>query len=306
MRQTQVSLVGTLVGAGFWGLSGTAAQALFQTYQFPVIGLVAIRTLVSGLILFVIVRPTLPQRPLGSLLALSILGFAGSQLAYLGAIQFSNAATATLLQFLFLPMVAVYEAVKGVLRWSVRWTASILFAMIGTLFLVGGVPGWNLRVLVTPVGVLFGLLAAISGAYYTIASRSLVRVHGTWWVTTWGFVIGGLATLPFGVLSLFSYQMPSTSYGLGGLLGLVVFVIVFGTILAYGLYLAGLRRLSATEIGLASSSEPIVASVAAFVFLGVVLTAVQYLGGAMIVTAVILLATRKFHQELISVDEKTT
>jgi drug/metabolite transporter (DMT)-like permease len=252
--------------------------------------------MVSGLILFMIVRPTLPHRPFGSLLALSILGFAGSQLTYLGAIQFSNAATATLLQFLFLPMVAVYEAVKSVLRWSVRWTVSLLFAMIGTLFLVGGVPGWNFQILVTPVGVLFGLLAAISGAYYTIASRSLVRVHGTWWVTTWGFMIGGLVTLPFGVLSLFNYQMPSTSYGLEGLIGLVVFVIVFGTILAYGLYLAGLRRLSATEIGLASSLEPIVAAVAAFAFLGVILTTTQYFGGALIVMAVILLAFRRIRE----------
>jgi drug/metabolite transporter (DMT)-like permease len=279
VRQTQVLLIGTLVGAGFWGLSGTAAQALFQIYQFPVVALVTIRTLVSGLILLIVVRPTRPRRPLGSLLGLSIFGFAGSQLAYLGAIQFSNAATATLLQFLFLPIVAGYEAVKGVLRWSVRWTVSLLLAMVGTLFLVGGLPGPNFRILVTPVGVLFGLLAAVSGAYYTLASRPLVRVHGSWWVTTWGFVIGAVATLPFGVESFLSYQLPSTWSGSIVVAGLVVFVIVFGTILAYGLYLAGLRKLSATEIGLASSSEPIVASAAAYLLLGVILTGAQYLGG---------------------------
>jgi drug/metabolite transporter (DMT)-like permease len=97
VRLVHVSLLGTLIGAGFWGLSGTAAQALFQTYQFPVIALVTIRTLVSGLILFIIVRPSTPRRPLRPLLSLSVFGFAGSQLAYLAAIQFSNAATATLL-----------------------------------------------------------------------------------------------------------------------------------------------------------------------------------------------------------------
>src|SRR2546422_2899309 len=165
--------------------------------------------------------------------------------------------------------------------------------MVGTLFLVGGVPGWNFRILVTSNGVLFGLLAAVSGAYYTLASRPLVHAHGPWWVTTWGFAIGGLVTVPFGVESFLSYQMASTPYGLGGLVGLVFFVIVFGTILAYGLYLAGLRRLSATEIGLASSSEPIVASGAAYLLLGVILTAIQYLGGAMIILAVVLLASRK-------------
>jgi drug/metabolite transporter (DMT)-like permease len=106
-------------------------------------------------------------------------------------------------------------------------------------------------------------------------------------------MIGALATLPFGIESFLSYQFPSTWYGLAFVTWLVVFVIVFGTILAYGLYLAGLRRLSATEIGLASSSEPIVASGAAYLLLGVILTAVQYLGGAMIILAVILLASRK-------------
>jgi len=188
--------------------------------------------------------------------------------------------------------VAGYEAVKGVLRWSVQWTVSLLLAMVGTLFLVGGLPGPDFRILVTPVGVLFGLLAAVSGAYYTLASRPLVRVHGSWWVTTWGFVIGALATLPFGVESFLSYQMPLTWYGLTVVTGLVVFVIVFGTILAYGLYLAGLRKLSATEIGLASSSEPIVASAAAYLLLGVILTGAQYLGGALIILAVVLLASR--------------
>jgi drug/metabolite transporter (DMT)-like permease len=95
VRLAHVSLLGTLVGAGFWGLSGTAAQALFQTYQFPVIALVTIRTLVSGLILFIIVRPSMPRRPLRPLLGLSVFGFAGSQLMtalshYLGLL-FSSA-----------------------------------------------------------------------------------------------------------------------------------------------------------------------------------------------------------------------
>jgi drug/metabolite transporter (DMT)-like permease len=105
-------------------------------------------------------------------------------------------------------------------------------------------------------------------------------------------VIGAVATLPFGVESFLSYQLPSTWSGSIVVAGLVVFVIVFGTILAYGLYLAGLRKLSATEIGLASSSEPIVASAAAYLLLGVILTGAQYLGGALIILAVVLLASR--------------
>src|SRR5256712_13519444 len=105
--------------------------------------------------------------------------------------------------------------------------------MVGTLFLVGGVPGWNFRILVTSNGVLFGLLAAVSGAYYTLASRPLVHAHGSWWVTTWGFAIGGLVTGPFGGGSFLSFQMPSTPYGLGGLGRVCTFAIVFGRVRGY-------------------------------------------------------------------------
>ncbi len=290
MRVTHLSLLRTLLGASFWGLSGTAAQALFQIYKFPVVGLVTIRMLLAGLVLLIIVRPAIPVRPWLPLIVLSVFGYAGSQLTYLGAIQFSNAATATLLQFLFLPIVAGYEALTGRLRWSHRWTMTLILAAVGTFLLIGGA---TLQILVTPAGLVFGLLAALGGAYYTLGSRRYVRNNGSWWITTWGFIIGGLATLPFGTASLLNYSLPSAPDGLTQVLLLVGFIVVFGTMLAFGLYLSGLQRLSATEIGVASSAEPIMSATAAYVFLGVVLTVSQYLGGALILAAVILVASRR-------------
>ncbi len=198
MHLTRHSLLWTLLGASFWGLSGTAAQALFHLYRFPVVGLVTIRMLLSGLFLLIIFRPSIPSRPWLPLIVLSVFGYAGSQLTYLGAIQFSNAATATLLQFLFLPIVAGYEVLTGRLRWSHRWTMTLVLAAVGTFLLIGGA---SLQILVTPAGLLFGLLAALGGAYYTLGSRRFVRIQSSWWITTWGFVIGGLATLPFGTVS---------------------------------------------------------------------------------------------------------
>ena len=118
MRLTHCSLVQTFLGASFWGISGTAAQALFQIYNLPVVSLVTIRMLLSALALMIIIRPHLPSRPFLSMIMLGIFGYGGSSLAYLEAIQYSNAAAATLLQFLFLPMVAGYEALTGSLRWT--------------------------------------------------------------------------------------------------------------------------------------------------------------------------------------------
>jgi len=289
VRLTHRSLIQTFLGASFWGVSGTAAQALFQIYNFPVVSLVTIRMLLSAAALMIIIRPHLPSRPFLPMILLGIFGYAGSSLAYLEAIQYSNAATATLLQFLFLPMVAGYEALTGSLHWTRRWTLTLFLAIFGTLLLIVGT---DFQILVTPVGLLFGLLAAVAGAYYNLGSRDYVRTYGPWWTTSWGFAIGGLVSLPFGLFSLRDYAWPSGIDGISEVVFLVGFVTVFGTLLAFSLYISGLERLAATEVGIASSSEPILSAVASYIFLGLVLTFTQYLGGALIILAVILVATK--------------
>lgn len=52
MGSDHFSLLATLVGAGLWGVSGTAAQALFERFSFPVLGLVAVRLLAGALVPF--------------------------------------------------------------------------------------------------------------------------------------------------------------------------------------------------------------------------------------------------------------
>jgi drug/metabolite transporter (DMT)-like permease len=248
---------------------------------------------ISGLLLLVMLRPTVPEsKILGKLFAIAIFGFAGTQVSYLAAIQYSNAPTATLLQFLFLPMVAGYEALTGSLRWSRRWSAILACAGVGTLLLIGVFSNDSFEILITPIGLIAGLLAATTAAYYSLASRKIIRERGSWWLVTWGFIIGGIITLPLGIFSFVGYSTPATVNSQFTLLGLVLFVIIFGTILSFGLYLSGLRRLPATEIGVVASLEPIAASLAAYVFLGVRLDPIQYLGGAVILFAVILTAAR--------------
>jgi drug/metabolite transporter (DMT)-like permease len=288
------ALLGTVAGTLFWGLSGTASQALFEIYHFPALGLALIRMSVSGLILLIVLRPKLPESRsvFLRLLAIAVFGFVGSQVFYLLAIQYTNAPTATLLQFLFLPMVAAYEALTGSLHWTKRWSLILAFAAVGTLLLIGVFSGSGFQILITPIGLVSGLLAAASGAYYSLASRKFVKEKGPWWLLTWGFVTGAFVISPLGVLSLSQYKLPVIVDSQISILALVSFVTIFGTILAYGLYLSGLRHLPATEIGVVTSLEPVAASIAAYVFLGNVLGPLQYLGGGIILLAVILTASK--------------
>ncbi len=293
MRDSHLSLLAAVTAAGFWGLSGTAAQALFALYGFPVLGLVTVRLLGSSLLVIALIGRTGRPPITATFLLLSVFGIAGSQLTYLEAIRYSNAVTATLLQFLFLPMVALYEGLRGEIRWSWQWSATLGIAVVGTVLLVANTGAGSLGILFTPVGALFGLLSAASGAYYSVAGGRLVKVYGTWPLTAWAFLIGGLVTLPAGAYAFATYSFPASLASVADLVGLVAFVIVFGTLLGYGLYLFGLRHLPATEVGVAASAEPISAGVATHVFLGVTLSFAQYLGGALIVVAVALLGLRR-------------
>ncbi len=289
MRKEQFAVIATVAGASLWGISGTAAQALFERFHFPVLGLLTVRMLVGSFLIFA-AAPRFPRPRFSSaFLALALVGLAGSQVTYLAAIQFSNAVTATLLQFLFLPMVAAFEVFRGTIQWSARWTAMLGLAGGGTFLLVVKIGGGSLGILVTPLGVVFGLAAAVAAAFYSILGHRFVRESGPWAVTGWGFLLGGLGTLPFGAYSFLRYSVPPALSARLEVVLLVAIVAVCGTALAYSLYLIGLRSLPATEVGVVAAFEPIVAAVATYAVLGLVLTATQYLGGAAIVFAVALL-----------------
>ncbi|MDG6995504.1 MAG: EamA family transporter [Nitrososphaerota archaeon] len=266
-----------LLATALWGLSGTAAQLLFQKYSFPPLGLVTLRLFIASAMLFVWLRPKWPGPDSKQMLLFGIFGILPSQLFYFLAINYSNVAMATLLQLLFLPIVAVYEILIRVYKFTFSHLAAILLAMGGTVLLVLNGPSLSLHI--TPLGFLFGTLCALAAAYYTLASKRLTVVYGSWSVTAWGFLIAGVVSLPIGTISLInaSFTIP--------VILLILFVGFFGTLLAYGLYVMSLQRLTATEASITATGEPITASIASYVFIGVLLSPFQYLGGGLILVA---------------------
>ena len=289
MQARRAGLIAAVTGSALWGLSGTAAQVVLQRYVFPVWGLVMIRMLGASLLLILVARPKWPRPWTLSFASLAILGLVGSQATYLEALFYSNVTTATLLQFLFLPMVAGYELATRAIRWSAWWAVLLTLAAAGTVLLVGTFSSLGFSVLITPLGLVFGLASAVAGAYYTLAARQFAQTETAQWVSTWGFFLGGIVTAPLGAWSLLQYHWPTTVGGGALLAGLILFVVVAGTLLAFTLFVYGLRHLKATEAGLAASFEPIVAAAAGFAILGVALSALQYVGGTLIIIAVALL-----------------
>jgi drug/metabolite transporter (DMT)-like permease len=270
-----------VIATALWGLSGTAAQVLFQKYLFPPIGLVTLRLFIASLLLFIWFRPSWPKAHTKQMIIFGVFGILPSQLFYFLSIDYANVAIATLLQLLFLPIVAAYEILVHVYKFSFSHAAAISLAMLGTILLVVGGPSLELHI--TPLGFVFGLLCAISAAYYTLASKALTKNYGSWSITAWGFLVAGIASLPFGTVALIhqSFTIP--------IISLILFVALFGTLLSYGLYVRSLQNLTGTEASITATGEPIMASVASYIFLGVLLSTLQYLGGGLILAAMFFL-----------------
>jgi drug/metabolite transporter (DMT)-like permease len=269
-----------LLGAALWGLSGTAAQFLFHAYHVEAGWLTSVRMLGAGALLWALLRPPFPSQP-WRFVGFALFGFAAVQYTYLAAIAWTNVATATFLQYLGLPLIALYEASVGRRRHDACTVVALALAVGGTALLVLSGRG-ALRV--TPAGLAMGIASALTMAYYTLASVPYVQQRGAWATATWGFLIGGAAMavwVPPWQVSLLGSPWP--------VLGLTGFVVVFGTLFAFSLYLGSLHALTATVAGIAAAAEPVVAAVAALVFLHVRLHPLQYLGGGLIVVAVLLL-----------------
>lgn len=270
-------------GGILFGLSGVAAQILLQRDGMSVSSLIAARMLGAGVLLWAWRRPRRPQGSWFRVIAFSVVVFGGVQFTFFAAIAYGNVATATLLQFLFVPTVAVYESFAERRGMGVRGMAAALGAAAGTALLVLGRGSGGIGLRITPLGLLFGLLAAAAAAIYFLASRPLVTRDGAWRTATWGFLIGSLPFVPFASWPQHSsVPLPET-------VGLCLFLVIGGTLLAFILQMGSLSYVRASEAAVAATLEPLVASGMAVAVLHVSLDGLQLAGGVLIIGAVVLL-----------------
>ncbi len=292
-----VALLTVLFSASCWGLSGTAAQVLFEHHHILPGWLVAVRMTLSGatLLAFGVLQKRRGGQGIGAVwgnpaarMQLVVFAFAGLgavQYAYFAAIATGNAATATLLQYLGPSMVVGYTAAR-MRRWprTAEWIA-LMMALTGTALLV---TNGSFRHLGVPaVSAVWGIASAITLAFYTIYPVRLIKVWGAVPVVGWAMLIGGIG------VSLLTqpWSLPAGSWTIG-VAAILAFIVIFGTALPFGLYLASLRHLSPSETSLLASAEPLSASIAAVWLLHVHMGGGEIAGGVLIVLAVILIARR--------------
>ncbi len=275
--------------AALWAIGGIAAEELFTHHNVDPGWLVGVRMASGGLLLLAVLRPAWPRRRGWLLIAVAVFGIAGAQYTWFAAIDRSNVAFATFVQYSAVAMTAAWQMLRRQVRPTPRRLAAVAAAGAGVWLLAAGAPG-GMRTAggahqdqAAAVG--FALVSAVAFSFYMLGSARLANDTDPGSATAWGLCIGSVPLL--------ARFPPWTAHPAGDpltIVALMAVVAVGATAIAFSLSLASLRHLTPTEFAVTSTLEPALAAVAAAILLGVALRPPQYLGGALTIAAVLLLA----------------
>ncbi|MDW8800258.1 EamA family transporter [Clostridium sp. A1-XYC3] len=289
-----------IIGAMLWGVSGTVAQYLFQEKGFTAEWLVVIRLLASGLILllYAFVKGNQDiwtiwrsKHTVLGLILFSIIGMVGVQYTYFAAIKYGNAATATILQYLSPVVVTCYLAIYTKKMPNLQEIIAVTLAMLGTFFII--TKGNIHSIAISKLALFWGISSAFAAAFYTLQPRSLLAKWGSTVVVGWGMLVGGIA---------FSFiHQPWDLTGQWNITSIfaVIFVVLFGTLIAFYCYLESLKYIEPTEASVLSSVEPLSAALLSVLCLNVSLGMLQWLGTVCIILTVAILSHEKNKESIV-------
>ncbi|MGA4721336.1 DMT family transporter [Fictibacillus nanhaiensis] len=279
-----------LAGASLWGFSGNAAEWIFSHSAMTATWLVSVRMVMAGALLLFLIsfhhnifEVWRNKKDRLDMIVFSLTGMLGAQLTFFLSIEAGNAPTATLLQFLGPVFITVYFALKF-LKWPKRkeWIA-VLMALSGTFLLLTN--GSLQEITVSEKAVFWGVLSGISVAVYTVYPVRLLKQYPSVVIVGWAMLLGGSA------VSIFTQPWQANEIDWSfSLVGMLSFVVIFGTLLPFYLYLDSLKYISSTETSLLGSAEPLVATLVSVIWLGTAFGSYQTAGGMLIILTVFLLS----------------
>ena len=282
----------TVIAGIAWGLSGTSGQYL-MAHGISALVLTNIRLIIAGLLLVLLSYIKSKEQFLAflkdksslfSLLLFSLFGLFLNQLAYLSAIQETNAGTATVLQYVCPVGILAYTCIKDKVAPTIAEILSMFLAIGGT-FLIA-THGQMDQLSMTPAGLFWGLFSALTYALYIILSIKLIQKWGSILVIGVGMTISGFVAVPF--TGIIGTSLPMSFDIFLAFTG----IILIGTVFAYTAFLKGASLVGPVKSSLLASIEPISAVFFAFIIMGDIFYPVDFLGMAMILLAVTIISLK--------------
>ena len=299
-----------LLAAFLFGANGSVSKVIIEA-GFSAIQLTQMRVLgaaiISGIVLLVLDRRSfrLPPRQWPVIIILGVVGVGLLQATYAFAIALLPVGIALLLEYLAVLIVAVVAFFFFKEKVHIRLWAAIALVIVG-LIVVAEIWASTLN----PVGVLWGLAAAISLAtYFLVGERQLKTISPL----ALSFSTMSVATLfwaPFSRWWTFTSETFTTVTSLGGSLGgisvpvwlLIVWNVTLGSFAPFLLSLSALKRLSATAAGIVATSEIIFAFITAWLWLQEALSTWQVIGASVVFGGIVIAQTARSSDVVVQAD----
>ncbi|MCK1201815.1 DMT family transporter [Streptococcus uberis] len=283
-----------LVAGTAWGLSGVSGQYL-MTHGVNLNLLTSLRLIIAGSILglFTLIKQrekilTLlsDKKGVKQLIFFSLAGLLMNQFTYMNAIKYTNAGTATVLQYMSPVLILVAVSVVEKRLPSVAEALSIILAVLGTVIIA--THGHLGSLAITPKGLFWGVLSAISAALYVLLPGPIVDKWGSMPVISLAMLFSGILFTLF--TQPWQYDLPLTTGNGIALVGLVL----VGTIIAYTLFVEGASIVGPVNGSLIAAVEPIASVFFSIILLSETFYSMDILGMLLIMVAVLLISLRDF------------
>jgi drug/metabolite transporter (DMT)-like permease len=227
-----------------------------------------------------------------------LTGVAFVQWFYFLAIHRLPLGIALLIQFTAPLLIALWA--RFVMDEPVRrriWLALVL-TLAGLTVMV---EAWTGGGLLSGAGIAASLAAAGAYAVYVLMAERAVKGRDPLSLTCYGFAIAAVFWLLVQPIWRFPFGRVDDSISLLGRLEDVttptwlpmLFVVVVGTMLTFGLIVTALRHLPATRVAIVSTLEPVVATAVAWLWLEESLSPEQFLGAAGVMLGIVVAQTAR-------------
>ena len=283
MAVSKGALLAAASAVTYGSLGVFAKLALAEGWNIP--SLLAARFLFAGLtVLPLALRAGGGWRGVGGAFALGAVGYAGTTALYFPSVALLPAAIASFLLYLSPVLVAFLSWAYLRERLGARGWGALALAVLGLALLSSGALRGTLSVL----GVLLGAGSAVVYAVTVLVSRGVAqRMH--WARLSLGVCAGALASYVAFSLATQQLALPATPRGLLWAAGLGI----VGTGIPLALFMAALAHISASQVSVISTLEPVSTLVLAAVFLAEVPGALGVAGGFLIAVGAAIVASQQ-------------
>ena len=281
------------LASSLWAISGISGEILFKKYNFSSDWLVSIRTLISGILLFVIVifiekKSVLkPLKNKKDFIGIILFGTAGMylvQYTYFKTIELSNVSFSTILQFTAPFFIFIYESIKNKKIPAFSTLILLFMTILGVVFIA--TKGKISSLSVSPEALLFGLISAIMIAFYSIYPKKLLKKYGSITVVGWGMIVGSVVSNIVHPIWKIQGNVNTES------IIQVTVVVILGTSVAYLIYIASLNYISSSLAGILTAFEPVLAAILSVIIFRLKFSFVELIGFILVFVSIFILEKR--------------